>query len=402
MFRVSFFTKQVEIMRILLVMFLTFLLCNPVYASPFMSPEAVSSAKLFHKNIIADGLDHPWGMVWLPDGSMLVTQREGAVRHLNADGSIRTREVTGVPEVLSSGQGGLLDISLHPDFSENGFVYFTAATGTRLSNRTTLMRARLDGKRFVDVKELFRVSQNKVGSQHFGSRLVWLPDGTFLMSIGDGGNPPVMVGGTLSRNLAQDGKSHLGKVLRFDAEGRPVEGAFPADAALPEVYSMGHRNIQGLVYDSIRKMIWASEHGALGGDELNRIQPGGNYGWPKVTFSKEYLGSLEISPYTTLPGKIDPELVWMNGIAPSGLALYTGDLFPDWKGDLFAGGLRDQSVRRIILNDAGRVQGEEIIRIGQRVRDVRQGPDGYLYVLTDESDGKLIRISPSKETDPNP
>lgn len=391
-------------MRYVATVFLCLLLSHAAWAEPFMSPESVPSARGFHKKVIADGLSHPWGVAWLPDGSMLVTERPGRVRHLNEDGTTRTYKVPGGPAVVVVGQGGLLDISLHPDFSENGLVYFTLATGTRHSNRTTLARAHFDGKKFSKLEELFRVSQAKSGGQHFGSRMIWLEDKMLLMSVGDGGNPPVRIGDVLSRTLAQDGQSHLGKILRLTDVGMPVAGgSFGGQSdILPEIYSMGHRNIQGLAVDPIRNTVWASEHGALGGDELNRITGGNNYGWPKATFSKEYLGARDISEHTTLPGMTDPELVWLSGIAPSGLLLYTGDKFPKWRGDLFAGGLKDQSIRRVVLDQSGRVLGEEIIRVGQRVRDVRQGPDGFIYLLTDESDGKLIRLEPSEETDPNP
>jgi len=389
-------------MRVLYALIVCLFAGQFALAEPFVSPEAVRSVKGVHKEIIASGLDRPWGLAWLPDGSMLVTERSGSVRHLNGDGTTRTKRVKGVPEVTAIGQGGLLDIVLHPDFKENGLVYLTGSTGASLSNRTTLFRARFDGQRFVGAEELFRVSQNKAGGQHFGSRLAWLSDKTLLMSIGDGGNPPARVDGVLSRTLAQSGVSHLGKILRFDEDGKPLEkGAF-GSSVLAEIHSMGHRNVQGLAYDPVRKTVWVSEHGALGGDELNRIKAGANYGWPKATFSKEYLGARDISDHTSLPGMVDPELVWMTAIAPSGLTVYTGKQFPGWHGDLFAGGLRDQSVRRILLSDDGKVEDEEVIRIGQRVRDVRQGPDGLLYVLTDESDGKVIRLEPSKETDPDP
>lgn len=377
-------------MRTALSFFMVLALALAAHAAPFMSPEQVPSARGYKKVELADGLAHPWAMTWLPDGAMLITERPGGVR-LFRDGRLREARISGSPKVLVLGQGGLLDISLHPDFERNRLVYFTLATGTRQANRTTLARAVYEGGYFRDVQELFKVSQTKSGGQHFGSRLAWLPDGTLLMSVGDGGNPPVRVDGVLSRTLAQDPISNLGKILHLNYRG----------ALLDKYYSMGHRNVQGLAYDPLRDTVWASEHGALGGDELNRIEQGGNYGWPEATYSREYFGG-EITPHTTLPGKVDPALVWRSGIAPSGLMVYTGERFPEWKGDLFAGGLRDQSVRRIKLDAAGRVTGEEIIRIGSRVRAVAQGPDGLIYILTDESDGRLLRLEPSDVTDPNP
>ncbi len=190
--------------------------------------------------------------------------------------------------------------------------------------------------------------------------------------------------------------SHLGKVIRIAADGSvPPDNPFvDTPETLPAIWSYGHRNIQGIVFDPLRNVVWASEHGALGGDELNRLQGGQNYGWPSVTFSREYVGGLKISEDTSRPGMQDPLVVWMSAIAPSGLALYTGKRFPQWRGDLFVGGLRSQDIRRIDLDASGRVRGQSALRIGQRVRDVRQGPDGLLYVLTDESNGSLIRLEP--------
>ncbi|GAB7022360.1 PQQ-dependent sugar dehydrogenase [Salidesulfovibrio brasiliensis] len=381
-------------MRYIASVVLMILLAVPVWAEPFMSPEDVREAAGYEKTVVAKGLNHPWGMAWLPDGGLLITERPGRVLLLR-DGDIRP--VPGSPDVLTEGQGGLLDIAVHPDFKSNGLVYFTLATGNKHANHTALARARFDGQRFSNIKILFTVPQLKAGGQHFGSRIVWLPDGTLLMSTGDGGNPPVRVDGKLARKHAQDLKSHLGKVLRFNDDGSPVNGgAFEARQGVPELYSIGHRNIQGMAYDPIRETVWASEHGAKGGDELNRIAEGENYGWPEATYSKEYMFSLEISEYTSLPGMVDPSLVWQSGIAPSGLCLYTGDVFPQWKGDLFAGGLRGKTVRRLILDDSGNVTGEEAIPMSERVRDVRQGPDGRIYILTDQTDGKLIRLDPAE------
>ena len=389
-------------MRCLFSLIASLVLVSAAWADPFMSPESVPSAEKFRKEVVAEGFNHPWSMAWLPDGSILVSERPGGVRIIK-DGKLQPMPVQGGPAALALGQGGLLEISVHPDFEKNRLVYFTLAAGTRQANRTVLARARFDGARFSNVEEIFKVSQTKSGGQHFGSRLLWLPDKTLLMSIGDGGNPPVRIGGKLARDYAQDFDSHLGKILHLKDDGTPAkQGPFTAGGGFPEVYTVGHRNIQGMAYDPIRSQVWVSEHGALGGDELNLIQTGMNYGWPRATFSKEYLGARDISDHTTLPGMVDPVLVWKKATAPSGLTLYTGDAFPQWQGDLFAGGLRDQAVRRIILADDGTVEGEEIIRVGERVRDVRQGPDGLLYILTDQSDGQLIKLVPSEETDPNP
>jgi glucose/arabinose dehydrogenase len=367
----------------------------PAAVAPFISEGNVPMAMGFERVTVASGLEHPWSLDWLPDGSIIVTERPGRVR-LIRNGALEPRPLSGVPEVFDSGQGGLLDVALHPRFAENRLVYFTYAHGSRLAYRTRLARARLEGATLQGWQVLFEVSQTKIGTQHFGSRILWLPDGTLLISIGDGGNPPVSLGGALIRQQAQNKASHLGKILRLTDDGTiPKDNPF-ADArdAAGEVWSLGHRNIQGLAWDPIRTKIWASEHGALGGDELNLLKGGENHGWPAVTYSREYVLGLKISDAVSAPGMVDPVVVWTPAIAPSGLVVYTADKYPDWRGDLFAGGLVSQDVRRIDLDEKGRVLGEESLRMGARVRDVRQGPDGLLYVLTDEDSGRLIRLEP--------
>lgn len=379
-----------------LLVLLALLLSAPAAASPRISDKDPPVAQGSSTTVLARGLENPWSMAWLPDGSMLLTERPGRVRVFK-DGALMPAPIPGVPEVFASGQGGLLDVAAHPKFAENRLVYFTYAHGERDANKTRVARARFDGIRLTDWQVIFENSRTKTGGQHFGSRMAWLPDGTLLVSIGDGGNPPVELDGDLIRKQAQNLGSHFGKIIRITDDGgvpkdNPFVGRRDAD---PAVWSYGHRNIQGMAWDPINKRLWISEHGALGGDELNLARPGKNYGWPVVTFSKEYLFARTISKETTRPGMEDPALVWMTAIAPSGLAVYSGEAFPQWKGDLFAGGLIKQDIRRIKLDAGGRVILEEAIRMRERVRDVRQGPDGLLYVLTDEENGSLIRIAPS-------
>lgn len=375
---------------------LSFLILSiPALAEPFHSEGDVPIAPGFQRQVLANGLVHPWSMAWLPGGDILITERPGRLR-LYAGGVLQERPIGGVPEVFASGQGGLLDIAPHPNFIQNRQLYFTYTAGTPRANHTRVARAEYDGVGLRNWTDLFEVSQKKHGTQHFGSRLLWLPDGTLLVSIGDGGNPPLALDGDLIRKQAQSKMSHLGKILRLTADGTPAgDNPFVDDAiAKPEIFSLGHRNVQGLDYDPLRKRIWATEHGALGGDELNEIESGANYGWPLVTFSREYIGGFAISEQTSAEGKVDPVAVWLNAIAPSGLTLYTGDRYPGWRGDVFAGALVKQEIRHLDLDAAGNVLGEDALRIGQRVRDVRQGPDDLLYVLTDEDDGKLIRLLP--------
>lgn len=389
--------------RYLAVVVCLFVSAAFVRAEPLVTKENVAAESGFKKEMVATGLVRPWGMAFLPDGSILVTERSGKVR-LIKDGKLQKEPLQRVPEVFAQGQGGLLDVALHPDFRNNRLIYFTYAHGTGRANRTRLAKAVFDGKRLKEWKVLFEVSQEKRGTQHFGSRILWLPGGTMLLSIGDGGNPPVKLEGEFIRRQAQNVSSHLGKVLRLNDDGTPYKDNpfYGQGEAKAEIYSLGHRNIQGMAYDPVRKKVWASEHGALGGDELNVVMSGKNYGWPAATFSREYFDGSDISPYRGLTGMEDPKVVWLSAIAPSGLTVYTGDEFRKWRGDVFAGGLVSQDVRRIDLDKDGNVLGQTAIRIGQRVRDVRQGPDGYLYVLTDEDDGKLIRLVPAAGGDASP
>jgi len=347
------------------------------------------------KTTVVAGLNRPWGIAWLPDGNMIITERGGGLWLVTPEGE--KTAIEGAPASSQIGQGGLMDVSLHPDFRTNNLVYFTFTEGNNQGNRTAIARGQLRGTRLVNLETIFRVADTKRGGQHFGSRIEWLPDKTFLVSIGDGGNPPSSIGNTLTRDLAQSLGSHLGKVLRLDGNGKaPRDNPFVGrQGALPEIYSYGHRNIQGLARDPQSGRIWANEHGARGGDEINLIEAGKNYGWPLATYSVEYSGP-KISDNTSLPGMVDPVVVWTPCPAPSGLIVYTGNQFTAWKGDLFSGGLAGNDIRRVDLDSNGKVQGQEQLRMGVRIRDVRQGPDGNIYALTDEGNGELIRISPSR------
>ena len=353
-------------------------------------------AESFKKTIVVEGLEHPWSMAWLPNGTMLITERSGRLRILR-NGVLDPKPIAGVPKVFAVGQGGLMDVSIHPRFSENRQIYLTYSHGTRQANRTRVARATFDGNTLSNLRVIFEVSQTKSGTQHFGSRIIWLPDGTMLVAIGDGGNPPLKLEGDLIRKQAQNLRSHLGKIVRLNDDGSvPNNNPFVKSAnGDPAVWSYGHRNIQGIAFDRANDRVWSTEHGARGGDELNLVEPGKNYGWPKVTHSREYSGG-EISKFRSLPGMVDPKIVWTPAIAPSGLAFYTGDRFSGWKGDLFAGGLVSKDIRRIDLDAEGNAIARESISIGKRVRDVRQSPDGLLYVLTDESKGQLLRIEPDR------
>lgn len=344
---------------------------------------------------VAEGVREPWGMAWLPDGKLLVTSKQGTL-HLWNGKRFENVPLEGLPEVFTGGQGGLLDIVLHPADKSNPRVYMTLSTGTSEANRTTLVQGIFDGKRVHSIRKLFQAHPDKSGGQHFGSRLLWLPDGTLLMSIGDGGNPPQRVGGMLARDQAQNLASHHGTILRLTDQGKPAAGNPLAskDGALPEIWSYGHRNIQGMARDQASARVWATEHGPRGGDELNLIEGGRNYGWPLQSYGADYRTGEPIGE-KVVRGMTGPKVAWVPSPAPSGLAYYTGNRFPQWRGSLFSGGLAGHDVRRVALDKDGNVVGQERLDIGRRVRDVKQGPDGYLYLLTDDANGQLLRIEPA-------
>ncbi len=362
---------------------------------PVEPSDDVSEAEGWQAEQILSGLEHPWSVTWLPDETMLITERPGRLRVV-LNGELHPEPVSGLPPVYASGQGGLLDISLHPGFEENRLLYFTFSRGDEDENQTAVARAVFEDHELNNVEILFLAEPVNSDNQHFGSRIVWLPDGTFLVSVGDGGNRPVSIDGTLNREYAQKMDAHLGKVIRLNDDGTiPEDNPFADDPlAKPEIWTLGHRNIQGMAADPESGNVWANEHGSRGGDELNLLAAGENYGWPVVTYSREYFGP-RISDETSRPGMEDPKIVWTPAQAPSGLALYSGDRFPDWQGNLFSGGLVGEQIRRIVL-DGENVIGEESLTIGRRVRDVRQGPDGYLYLLTDHENGELLRIVPDE------
>jgi glucose/arabinose dehydrogenase len=347
---------------------------------------------------IATDFDAPWSFTWLPGGDLLVTERFGTLVRVSADGS--RQSVTGTPKVFSAGQGGLLDVTVHPAFAENQWVYLSYATGDAEGNRLEVARGQLRGNTLENLETIFSVGEAKTGSQHFGSRFVWLPDGTLVFSVGDGGNPPLEYNGTLIREQAQDLTAHLGKTIRLNDDGSiPNDNPFVGRPDVnPEIYSFGHRNIQGLAYDTTQDRILASEHGSKGGDEFNEIRPGANYGWPLTTFSTEYDSfSTEIAPNRTLPGVVNPLLVWTPTVAPSEVVVNEGDRYGD-QADIFMAAMLLRSnttiaayafrpagaVLQLTREGEGRLSNSALISLGDvRVRSIELGPDGFLYALTD-------------------
>lgn len=349
---------------------------------------SISSAE-YQLETVAEGLDYPWSIAFLPDGDYLVSMRSGELRRISPDGQVG-EPLAGTPETYVAGQGGYFDIVLDPEFDKTREVYLSYAGGTPEANATTITRARLTGSGFTDARVIFSVQPTKDTPQHYGGKMLFLPDNTLLLTTGDGFD---------YREAAQDNFSQLGKIIRINRDGSvPDDNPF-ADGKEgdPKVYSRGHRNPQGLVLDSNTGAIYMHEHGPKGGDELNRIEPGKNYGWPAVTQGINYSGAY-VSPLKEAPGVTQPLHYWTPSIAPSGMAYYDGYAFPDWRGDLFLGALVDREVRRLDLED-GSVTDEEALfsNLGERIRDVRVGPDGFLYILTDSDEGKIIRVLPEAD-----
>ena len=365
----------------------------PAHAELAATGEPPAAKQAWKAVTVAEGVRQPWGIAWLGEGRALVTSKQGSLHLLNGK-TFSDVPLAGMPAIFTGGQGGLLDIVIHPHDAgkANPRVYMTVSTGTNEANRTTLVRGVFDGKTVTGIQTLFKVATDKSGGQHFGSRLLWLPDGTLLMSVADGGNPPLRIGDRLAREQAQNPATHQGSILRLTEDGKPAPGnPLAAKGALPEIWSMGHRNVQGLALDPVSGRVWATEHGPYGGDELNLVVAGGNYGWPLQSYGADYKTHEPVGKHE-VAGMLNPSVAWVPSPAPSGLAVYTGDKIAAWRGSIFSGGLAAKDIRRIAVDANGKVTGQDRLAIGARVRDVRQGPDGFLYALTDEDNGRLLRI----------
>lgn len=353
----------------------------------FAQDVARSEQHDFSVETLAEGLDHPWSLAFLPDGGLLITERAGRLR-LFEDGRLQPEPIAGVPEVSARGQGGLFDVVLHPDFAANNLVYLAYAGAEGGEAGTEVARARFDGSRLQDVEVIFRARPKTPGTAHYGGRLAFGPDGKLYVTLGDRRS---------YMREAQSLGSHLGGILRLEDDGSvPADNLFVGqDGALPEIFTYGHRNVQGLAVHPQSGAVWSHEHGPRGGDEVNVLTPGANYGWPAITHGIDYSGAI-ISEKSAAPGMEQPLVYWVPSIAPSGMAFYQGDLFPEWRGDLFVGALAGRHLRRLEL-DGQRVVGQEQLLgdLGERIRDVRSGPDGHLYLLTDSSNGRLLRLTPA-------
>jgi glucose/arabinose dehydrogenase len=353
---------------------------------------AVRSNVAFQVTVLARGLEHPWAVEPLPDGSLLVTERPGRMRIVSVAGKVG-EPLAGLPRVDARGQGGLLDVVLSPTFENDHTIYWSYSEPREGGNATSVARGVLsrDTRSLEQVRVIFRAQPTYDGTLHFGSRLAFAQDGMLHVTLGDRSDRNM-------RRQAQAMDSHMGKTLRITPEGRPAPGnPFIGKAgALPEIWSIGHRNVQAAAFDA-QGRFWIVEHGTRGGDELNLIESGKNYGWPLQAYGIEYSGTAIAGSVTNLPGHQQPAYYWDPVIAPSGAQFYTGDAFPEWKGNLFIGALKEKRLVRVVI-ESGRVVGEEHLLTdrGQRVRDVRQGRDGSLYLVTDEDRGELWRISPRR------
>jgi aldose sugar dehydrogenase len=343
---------------------------------------------------VASGLEHPWGLAFLPDGRMLVTERPGRLRIVSPSGAL-SAPVTGVPAVFAQGQGGLLDVALDPDYETGGWIYLSYAEdrggGT---NATTVMRAKLAGTALEDAQVIFRQQPAVESPAHFGGRLVFGRDGRLFVTLGERSARHFI-------ERAQSLDDHFGKIVRIERDGGiPTDNPFVGRAdARPEIWSYGHRNPQGAALHPVTGELWSTEHGPKGGDELNIVRAARNYGWPVITYGTAYSGET-IGIGTHREGMEQPIHYWVPSIATSGLAFYTSDRIPGWAGSVFVGGLAGRVLARLEL-DGERVQREERLLEGlrERIRDVRQGPDGFLYLLTDSPQGRLLRVEPAANDD---
>ncbi len=361
-------------LRFTLVLIAAVLLCGGALAQP-LKPI-----------VVAKGLNHPWGLAFLPDGRMLVTERAGRMRIVERDGRLN-EPLAGVPPVVAAGQGGLLDVVLHPRFTSNQLVYWSYSEGGEGGAATAVARGKLDGNTLSNVQVIFRqLPKVSGGSNHFGSRLVWSRDGTLFVGLGDR---------FTRKDDAQTLDNHMGKVVRIDADGKPAaDNPFVSRAgAKAEIWSTGHRNIQCGALHPTSGELWTVEHGPQGGDELNVPAAGANHGWPVITHGRNYGIGTKIGDGTERADVAAALRIWIPSIAPSGMAFVTSDRYPGWKGNLFIGALRGSHLVRLELDGRKVVKDEPLLaERNERIRDVRQGPDGWLYVLTDSADGQIWRL----------
>lgn len=360
----------------------------PAFPEQTRAPGVRTEATLAH-TVVASGLEHPWGLAMLPDGRWLVTEKPGRLRLITAEGAIG-EPITGLPAVDARGQGGLLDVVIGPSFGQDRMIYWSYSEARTGGNATSVARGRLsdDGSRVENAQVIFRALPVYDGDKHFGSSLAFAPDGYLFITLGERSDAPL-------RPQAQDLASHMGKTIRINADGTvPQDNPYVGqDGALPEIWSLGHRNVQGIAIAS-NGDVWTVEHGTRGGDEINLDQSGKNYGWPDAAYGVEYRGGPINAGNTAKDGTEQPVYYWDPVIAPGGMTLYQGAMFPGWNGNLLVAGLKDKQIARLVLEN-NRVVGEErlLTDLGERVRDVAVGSDGAVWAITDEQNGKLVRLA---------
>ncbi len=357
----------------------------------FAEPAFKSEKAIFTYEILTRGLSHPWSLAFLPDGRVLVTERSGDLKAIDPTGRLEPRSITGLPKIRQHGQGGLLDVVLHPQFESNRLIYFSFAEAGMNGYGTAVARGRLEDNQLSQVDVIYRMAHKSHARQHFGSRLVFDRDGHLFITQGDRGE----------RSRAQDLNDHAGSLIRIHDDGRvPADNPFVGRKDVrSEIYSYGHRNMQGAALNPWSGRLWTHEHGPQGGDEINIPEAGKNYGWPIITYGVNYVTATRIGEGTHKAGIQQPIYYWVPSIAPSGMAFYDSDRFENWKGNLFVGSLKLQLLVRLEL-EGDKITHEERLLKGKlgRIRDVRQGPDGLIYLLTDEDDGKLVRLLPVNDS----
>jgi len=355
-----------------------------VIALVFLALSATAGAYEFAYKTIVTGVNHPTALVFTNQNTALLTERNGGLRYIR-DGELDPTPISGVPEVFVAGQAGLFDVLLDPAFDKNQIIYLSFAQGTAKANTLKIARATLRGHKLQDLEIIFAAQPLRDSSFHYGGRMIFLPDGTLLLTSGEGFEYRVQ---------AQFLDNHFGKTIRINADGSvPADNPYiGVGNALPEIYSYGHRNLQGLVLGANQE-IYSHEHGAQGGDELNIIEPAKNFGWPAITYGVDYNGAY-VSPYSSYDGMEQPLVYWVPSIAPGGMTFYSGQEFPDWRGNLLVAALAEKTVRRVVVEGRNVLQQETLFKeLKQRLRDVREGPDGEIYLLTDADDGKVIRVT---------
>jgi glucose/arabinose dehydrogenase len=358
-------------------------------ALPFAAVSQVATVDQqdprFRLEQVASGLGVPWGMAFLSPTRLLVSERSGGLRLIDLE-SLEMRRVDGLPSIVAEGQGGLLDVAVAPANAAPGWIYFTYSKPVDGEATTALARARLDGERLVDWQDLLVADAVSGTRRHFGSRIAFDDEGHLFFGVGDRGE----------RDPAQDNSNHIGTIMRLNLDGSiPPDNPFVGDrAARDEIWSFGHRNPQGLLFDSATQRLWEIEHGPRGGDEINLILEGRNYGWPVVSHGQEYWGPVSVGEATSKPGMEDPRKVYIPSIAPGSLLLYRGEAFPDWRGDLFSGALKLRHLNRVSLSADGQATAEERLLedFGERIRALAESPEGWIYLSTDS--GRILRMRP--------